>query len=98
MPKVVECPGKRCGTSDMDGVIIHINNFIRKQEDPSAIKTARELKKVLAESGLTPDDDEIFYNFDGQYKVKYTENDIAQVATFWCPWQGGISWKIEDDK
>lgn len=96
MPKVVECPEKRSGDSDMDGVIIHVNNFIRSQETPSAVATAKELKRILAENGQTPDDDEIFYNFDDQYKVKYVEDGRPHVAVFWSPWIGGVSWRIEE--
>ena len=94
--KVVECPDKRSGDSDMDGVIIHINNYIRSQENPSSVGAAKELKRVLSEIGMSPDDEEIFYNFDDQYKVKFEENGIPQVAVFWAPWIGGVSWRIED--
>lgn len=95
--KVVESPDKRSGDSDMDGVIIHVNNFIRKQTTPTSVGAALELKRVLIENGMAPDDDEIFYNFDDQYKVKFEENGRPQVAVFWAPWMGGVSWRIEED-
>lgn len=98
MPKVVECPEKRSGDSDMDGVIVHINNYIRKQKNPSAVAAACELKRILSESGQTPDDEEIFYNFDDQYKVKFSDEGRPAVAVFWSPWLGGVSWRIEEDK
>lgn len=94
--KVGESPVKRSGDSDMDGVIIHVNNFIRQQENPTPVGAAKELKKVLSENGMSPDDEEIFYNFDHQYKVKYNEDGRPQVAVFWAPWMGGVSWRIED--
>lgn len=97
MPKVVESPDKRSGDSDMDGVIIHVNNFIRKQTTPTSVGAALELKRVLIENGMAPDDDEIFYNFEDQYKVKFVENGRPQVAVFWSPWLGGVSWRIEED-
>ncbi|ELN9277038.1 hypothetical protein R0I08_003886 [Salmonella enterica] len=96
--KVVEFPVKLSGNSDMEGIIIHINNYIRSQENPSSVGAAKELKRVLSENGMSPDDEEIFYNFDDQYKVKYVEDGRQQVAVFWSPWLGGVSWRIEDDK
>lgn len=95
--KFGETPDKRSGDSDMNGVIIHVNNFIRKQTTPTSVGAALELKRVLIENGMAPDDDEIFYNFDDQYKVKFEENGRPQVAVFWAPWMGGVSWRIEED-
>ena len=95
--KVVESPDKRSGDSDMDGVIIHINNFIRRQDIPTPNGAAQELHTVFVESGLRSEADEIFYNFDGQYKVNFEENGRPQVAVFWAPWLGGVSWRIEDN-
>lgn len=94
--KFGETPDKRSGDSDMDGIIIHVNNFIRSQNPPTSVAAALELKRVLIENGMAPDDDEIFYNFEGQYKVKFKENGHPQVAVFWAPWMGGVSWRIED--
>lgn len=96
--KIEESPDKRSGDSDMDGVIVHINNYLHNLETPTPVGGAIELKRVLAEIGMASDDEEIFYNFDDQYKVKFTENGRSQVAVFWAPWQGGVSWRIEDDK
>lgn len=94
--KFGETPDKRSGDSDMDGVIIHVNNFIRQQETPTPIGAAKALHDVLVEIGQRSEADEIFYNFDDQYKVKFEENGRPQVAVFWAPWMGGVSWRIED--
>ena len=96
MPKVVESPDRRSGDVVADEVISYINNFIRQQEAPTPIAAAKALHEVLVEIGQRSEADEIFYNFDGQYKVKFEENDRPQVAVFWAPWMGGVSWRIED--
>ena len=94
--KFGETPDKRSGDSDMDGVIIHVNNFIRQQETPTPIAAAKALHEVLVGNGQRSEADEIFYNFEDQYKVKFEENGRPQVAVFWAPWMGGVSWRIED--
>lgn len=97
--KFGETPDKRSGDSDMDGIIIHVNNFIRQQEIPTPVGAAIAFHDCLVEAELKPsEDDEIFYNFDDQYKVKFQENGRPQVAVFWAPWMGGVSWRIEEDK
>lgn len=78
------------------GIVVDVNEYIRKTESCTPVGAAKKLHELASTFGLRSEADEIFYNFDGQYKVKFKENGRPQVAVFWAPWMGGVSWRIED--
>jgi hypothetical protein len=83
--------------SQIHGIVTTVNRYLKDADSCTPVGAAKKLHELLAESGVISEADEVFYNFEGQYKVKFEENGRPQVAVFWSPWQGGVSWRIEDD-
>lgn len=78
-------------------IVVGVNDFIREVESCTPVGAAKKFHEMATESKLRSEADEIFYNFDDQYKVKFVEDGRQQVAVFWSPWIGGVSWRIEED-
>lgn len=78
-------------------IVVEVNGYIQGTESCTPVGAAKKFHELASAAGLRSEADEIFYNFDDQYKVKFEENGRPQVAVFWAPWMGGVSWRIEED-
>lgn len=78
-------------------IVLAVNDYIRQTESCTPVGAAKKFLSLAAECGLCLEEDGLLYNFDYRYKVKFKEDGRPQVAVFWAPWIGGVSWKIEDD-
>lgn len=77
-------------------IVVEVNEYVRGTESCTPVGAAKKFHELATAAGLRSEADEIFYNFDDQYKVKFEDNCRQQVAVFWAPWMGGVSWRIED--
>lgn len=83
--------------SALHPIVLAVNNYIREMETPTPVGAAQKFHSLAVDSLLRSEEDEIFYDFDDRYKVKFEEYGRQKVAVFWSPWLGGVSWRIEDD-
>lgn len=97
IPRFTQKPIRRRGQGQtvIDKIICDVGNFIT-ETGPSALGAAMEFHKQLVANGLRSEDDEIFYNFDYRYKIKFVEEGVQTEAVFWSPWIGGISWHVNN--
>lgn len=79
-------------------LVVEVNQYIKNTDRCTPVGAAKKLHELMVAGGLRAEDDEIFYDFEERYKVKFTDTDgLNKSAVFWAPWVGGVSWRITED-
>lgn len=78
-------------------VAMTVTSWAEEDRIPSPLKFAQELHNHLVCCNHRSDEENILYDFDEHYKLKFTINEVPYYFETWRTWQGALNWVIEED-
>lgn len=71
--------------------------WIEEDKVPTPLTFAKQLNKYLVSCGHMSEDDDILYDFEQHYKLKFNIKEVPYYFETWRTWNGALNWVIEDN-
>lgn len=74
-----------------------LNSWAEENRVPSPVKVAQEFSAHLVLTGNRSEEEDILYDFDDHYKVKFNIGEVPYYFETWRTWQGALNCTIIED-
>ncbi|AIX13148.1 hypothetical protein NW77_140 [Erwinia phage phiEa2809] len=75
-----------------------VRDTIRDWETATPLTACQHLHSHLVLCGYRDPEEDILYDHDEHYKVKFNIGAVAYYFEIWRTWQGALNWVIAEDK
>lgn len=83
--------------ANVDDLTDLVRETIKAWDNPSPLVIAQNLHKHLVLCGHRSDEENILYDFDEHYKLKFIIGETPYYFETWRTWQGALNWVITED-